>query len=162
MSTRSVIAEPLDGGWRGRYCHWGGSPAGLGRVLFHAVRDHFRGDVRAARAYLLYQHTGWSTISLQGFVSGRPPGYIGPTTMLVNQCYCHGERDEQGGWITSANPNTAWTEWAYVLGTRGLLVLRRDGDGNVEWWTPVARIPWMAPEPNWEAMETAASLEVNA
>ena len=37
MSTRSIIAMKVDGGYRGIYCHFDGYPSGVGKTLL----DHY-------------------------------------------------------------------------------------------------------------------------
>lgn len=65
MGTRSAILRPgiTSEIPEGRYCHWDGYPDGVGAELFHAIRDHFKGDIEAALKFLIDDHpAGWSAI----------------------------------------------------------------------------------------------------
>lgn len=143
--TRSAIARPRDGGWIGVYHHWDGYPSGLGRVLWAALHQTYRGDVQRLRAAVIDDHPGgWSSF---------------PTA----RCYCHdpSRRGEPPmAPLTETDAEPLWIEWVYVLGDHVLTVLasvpRQDQDGREGWgWVVVAQVPWGDPEPDWLAMETA-------
>lgn len=128
MGTRSVVALPEDGAFRGRYCHWDGYPTGVGAALIEIVK---RDGLDTARRTLTADHYGWSSLDAEpthelraGLDDGRfadVPGYGIAYTTEQNQ-------SSESDWITS-NGGDWGTEWAYVLNERGLMVLeRRWGD----------------------------------
>ena len=60
MSTRSIIAIPEGDGWKGRYVHYDGYPAGVGQTVWHIVKT--AGLAEAARI-LTSKPIGWSIIN---------------------------------------------------------------------------------------------------
>lgn len=123
MSTRGAIAQPIPGGWRGRYHHFDSYPSGLGQTLWKLYHEHFDGDIERMWQVLLYDHpAGWSTIVDRDFSlapgytafdsggcehcrqnrlapihTGREPGceYSASEADRRPQCYCHGDRSEE-------------------------------------------------------------------
>ena len=84
MSTRSVIARPVEGpegSFEGRYHHSDGYPSGVGKCLWELAHTQFAGDTRAMLRVLLDDHkAGWSSI-FGDFPSpadfSEPSGYDG-------------------------------------------------------------------------------------
>lgn len=184
MSTRSIISEPCyrdeedeDGGdcphgWRGRYHHSDGYPSGVGQTLWQLYRGHFHQDVAAMRRYLLHEHSGWSTINGADFA--LPPGFIEnvadryetdalgrvdwtkPPKPRGPACYCHGDRNEEGWWITDLAET--WCEWRYLLGDDALGVYEiryalDDGDARTKAETHRGTFPWTGPQPPWHKLD---------
>ena len=145
MGTRSVVALPLDGGFKGRYIHWDGYPTGVGGSLLEIVQ---RDGVERALEVLTQDNYGWSSLdpampaefedvifeNRQAFVAehGRYPvtdpgggdgrfraveGYGTAYTTVQNQS----SPDE---WITDTGDDWG-TEWAYVLNPDSITVLER-------------------------------------
>ena len=94
MSTRSIIARKTEGGFAGVYHHWDGYPVGLGQTL-----------------YRMYKQV-WSSIN--GVDWSQPIGYV--TCLEHNdapQCFCHGDRAEEG-WVADQNSECG-AEFAYAF-----------------------------------------------
>jgi hypothetical protein len=130
MSTRGIIARSTgEGTFSGRYHHWDSYPSGgLGAALIELYRGYFKRDPIRMLEVLLDEHTGWSTIVHKDFK--LKPGYtnIGsrPDSMTIDQfmaqplnrrpqCYCHGQRREEG-WVADETSDCG-AEWAYVFET---------------------------------------------
>ena len=63
MGTRSVVAVPTaGGGWKGRYVHWDGYPAGVGDAVRAIVE---RDGVETAVDTLVVTNYGWSSVAAE-------------------------------------------------------------------------------------------------
>jgi len=151
MGTRSIIAIPDNGTWKGRYCHWDGYPSHMGHALCAIVT---RDGIERARQVLTADTYGWSTInpdtpSIDGVTPDEDadygtaarlaadyevedrfrviPGYgIGytdtETVDLAGEPYQQSHESEWYG------PDAdCWQEWIYVLRDEGLEVLSASG-----------------------------------
>lgn len=119
MSTRAVIARPSGDGFEGRYHHFDGYPAGLGRTLWRLAR-HEEGpfdNLPAMMHTLLDAHYHWSTINNADW--SKSAGYYGldldSTAPRPPACYCHGERSESDPGFIKSDGDDWSTEWAYVI-----------------------------------------------
>lgn len=117
MSTRGVVAVPLEGGgWRGRYVHWGD---GLRPVLV----DILKRDGYAAAVGTLTRHHGWSTIT--GDPDAVLPDYLEPDRFQAvpgyGVAYTPAEFDDE--WITPDTLDGSWLEVVYLLTPDGVAVL---------------------------------------
>lgn len=144
MGTRSVVAEPQGDAWRGRYVHWDGYPSGVGHAVLDIVRQH---GVDTATRVLVTDHYGWSSVNGQdkqelglGYTDGRfqaVPGYgIAYTTEQGQSSpddYITPDGDDWG------------TEWAYVIGPRGLTILVRGYGADAPAWRHVAYVAYAEP-----------------
>jgi hypothetical protein len=155
MSTRSCILRPglEHESPSGRYIHADGYPSGVGKTLYHAIREHFQGDIAAALKLLIDDHpAGWSALAGADFT--LKPGFTnfsvpkkyrhkdGSTdwTAFWNsplqrrpRCYCHGQRHEERADLTLDKASSWGCEYAYVVSpeSRKLYVLSsytKDGD----------------------------------
>lgn len=181
MSTRSCIARPVGDEFEGRYHHSDGYPAGLGVELWSKVQQY---GVERARAFLIDEHTGWSTILYSDW--GKPAGYIediNERLAMSDQpsrppiCFCHGDRSEEGWMIHSRDEEdqALFIEWVYVLGALGMaiyshrlkvgappVVKRKEANGRT-WespryeWVYLDTFPWNGPEPDWGAIQQRGS-----
>ena len=122
MSTRASIARltcvsPVK--WAGRYHHWDGYPSGLGATLWKLYHGHFKRDLGPMLKVLLDDHpAGWSSLNAADF--DQEPGFAEPldsTNQSADQpqCYCHGDREEEGWLVTDENASGSGCEWAYVF-----------------------------------------------
>lgn len=131
MGTRAVVGTPHGQGWRGRYVHWSGSPAHLGRALRRIVE---RDGLPVASRVITTDHYGWSELTgadspelLEGYTDGRfavVPGYgIAYTT----------EQDQSSPdeWFGPEDLEPAGIEWVYVLTHDGLAIWSVDPDGRM-------------------------------
>ena len=185
MSTRAAIARltcvsPVH--FAGRYHHWDGYPSGLGATLWELYHGHFNRDLDMMLKVLLDDHpAGWSSLHAADFA--QEPGFVEPVKSGSEsgdqpQCYCHGDRQEEGWLVTDENASGSGCEWAYVFAsaktTDGkrhdtMLVLSSYtpegkmigmfGMGDDEAvWPVVAVVDLNGTEPNWEQIETAKPL----
>lgn len=169
MSTRAVIARKTARGWSGRYHHCDGYPTGLGAELWRQLRENFKGDLRAMLKILIDEHpAGWDSIlghdlSIQpGFTEDRHllkrGGMVrkrwgGIRERIVRaQCFCHGDRNEEGWTITKSMPCSD-REWGYVLdeSARTMTVLFATG-GKANWFD-CGTLALDGQEPDWEDVE---------
>lgn len=167
MSTRAVIARKTARGWTGRYHHNSGSPTDLGAELWRQVREEFKGDLGAMLSVLIDKHpAGWS--SILGAKWEHAPGYTEDRHELRKkgrkrwgsiqkrayraQCFCHGDRKEEGYSFTKSQPNGD-IEWAYVIdeAARTLTVLHGVG-GKLNWFS-CGTFALEGAEPAWEDVE---------
>ena len=151
MGTRSVVAFPTDGGFKGRYIHWDGYPTGVGATLLMIVQ---RDGVEQALRVLTEENYGWSGLDddapaefetvthdqRQAFVAehGRypisDPGDGDGRFRLVEDygtayTTVSGQSSEDE-WITDTGDDCG-TEWAYVVYDDHITVLERVwNDGN--------------------------------
>lgn len=116
MGTRSIIAIPTDDSWKGRYVHWDGYPANMGKELTAIIqRDGYETAVKV----LTEDHKSWSSISSRQ-PSADPlggitvPGY-GVAHMDVPE--------DQDPWLFPGDED--WTEWVYLLLPFGIAVYER-------------------------------------
>ena len=186
MSTRAAIARlncvsPVK--WAGRYHHWDGYPSGLGATLWKLYHGHFKRDLNSMLKVLLDDHpAGWSSLNSTDF--DQQPGFTEPMNSANQsadqpQCYCHGDREEEGWLITDENASGSGCEWAYVFtSTKAVDGKRHDtmlvlpsyspdgkmigmfgmGDDQAV-WPVVAVVNLNGEEPNWEQMEGATPLD---
>lgn len=164
MSTRGIIARKTPKGWIGRYHHYDSNPEWLGMTLYTLANGFFKGDLKKMMRVLTVEHTGWSTINDKDFQ--WPPQFISHDTIQhevtqlfkanVPQCYCHGERNDEG-WVV--HPSDEPQEWAYVVdvqkGTMDVLW----GNGPGKKWRYVQTVAFAQPEPDWAIVECGANLE---
>jgi hypothetical protein len=177
MSTRGCIARlqqrsPLE--FKGVYHHWDSYPSGLGRTLFRIRRRDFNGDTKAMLNALIDKHAaGWSTIVgrdfalTPGFCTARVPGQDTDDEDKRPECYCHGDRSEEGWTVTHKNAAGSGVEYAYVFDGPRMLILGSfccDGAKMVGMfgvgdpkaiWSVIAEVDLDGPEPDWTAMDTA-------
>lgn len=86
------------------------------------------------------------------------------------QCYCHGDRDEEGWDVDQDNASGSGCEYAYVITGRKMTVLSSyaEFDGERQKmigffgmgaedaeWQPIGYVDFDKPAPNWEAMYKA-------
>lgn len=121
MSTRSIVAIPLDNGFRGRYVHSDGYPTHMGRAL-HIIAK--RDGVEKARRTLVEDHFSWSVLfpersdeELGEFAHGRDDTAVSG----YGVAYKEATADE---WCDSKDPDGD-LEWAYVLNDTSVSVLMR-------------------------------------
>lgn len=154
MGTRSVVGTPnRDGGWRGRYIHWDGYPAGVGCALLKIRHDLFPDDLPAMIEHLTVTHTGWSTLTGETPEPDRYTLSVGNHgAVAVPGCgVAYIEPEAEAWWIESDGDNGG-TEWCYLLLPRGIEVLEavRDGGHATGWfgsnygadWTLRGSVPW--------------------
>ncbi len=184
--TRAAIARltqvsPVR--FAGRYHHWDGYPSGLGATLWQLYHGHFQGDLDPILKVLLDDHpAGWSSLHATDF--DQEPGFADPLDSANQsadqpQCYCHGDRNEEGWLVTERNASGSGCEWAYVFtsakSTDGkrhdtMLVLSSYtphgkmigmfGMGDDEaMWPVVAVVDLNGKEPDWERIESATPLD---
>ncbi len=132
---------------------------------------------------LLDDHpAGWSSLHATDF--DQEPGFADPLDSANQsadqpQCYCHGDREEEGWLVTERNASGSGCEWAYVFtsakstdGNRHntMLVLSSYtphgkmigmfGMGDDEAiWPVVAVVDLNGTEPNWEHLESVTRLD---
>jgi hypothetical protein len=175
MATRGCIARKAANGIEARYHHWDSYPSALGAALFHLYHDHFQCDVEAMLAVLIDQHpAGWSTINDKDF--SLAPGF---STFEFNagvgrsfnsqlyyqqlavyekteqarrpQCYCHGERHEEGHLYTSLpEAHQSGAAYAYVIDSSTLCMEVYALRPNERL---IAQVDLNGDEPNWDEME---------
>lgn len=137
MSTRSIIAVPAGGSWRGRYCHSDGYPSHQLRQLLALVA---RDGLEQVRTTLTETHSGWSYIEADRVDLpsewregderyAEVPGYgLAYTTKVValpgNPQYQQISEDE---WFSFEEPAESDAEWGYVLDSRNILIYTNDG-----------------------------------
>ena len=151
MGTRSVVAIPLDGGFKGRYIHWDGYPSGVGQNLLDIIK---RDGLERAIEVLTRENYGWSSLNPDGPDSfdpqidykdraaweakeGRshhsdPGGGDGRFRAVKGYGTAYTTVDGQSSpeeWITDSSDDWG-TEWAYVLNPNWITVLQR------RWGTP--------------------------
>lgn len=131
MSTRAVVAIPMDNGFRGRYVHSDGYPTHMGRALHAIVK---RDGAEQARKVLIENHHEWYVLfpdrtedELREFTYGdmhAVPGYGVRYDDLADCDDCWWDsRDDDGD-----------LEWAYVLNDTAVSVLHRaDRFTNPRW-----------------------------
>lgn len=125
MGTRSIIAVPLDNGFRGRYCHWGGYPTAMAATLSKIIR---RDGIDKARTVLIEEHTGWSVIDGEGQRDDHNvPGYGKAYTGEPDEWWTH--KDADGG-----------CGWAYVLNDTVISILMPTDDETS--WEHVGDLPY--------------------
>lgn len=127
MGTRSIIAEPTDNGFRGRYAHWDGYPTAMGRNLWLIIA---RDGLDKAIAALIKDNTGWSRIGPdladnRVNVAGYGEAYLPP---------------DPDDWWDQTFIN-AGIEWAYVLNRKAVSILRPDPD-HIKGWEHVGDLPY--------------------
>lgn len=132
MSTRSIIAVPMDNGFRGRYCHLDGYPSHQVPVLLKIVA---RLGVERASEVLTREHHSWSLLT------GEEAAYRGLGTYRhvpgVGSAHLDGD---PGEWFDQNCPSGIF-EYAYVLNTTNLTVLTASPQG----FTTHARVPYEQP-----------------
>ena len=119
MSTRSIIARKTEEGFEGTYHHWDGYPSGLGYSLWHIYKSiavDQEGTLEDMLDLLIDAHpTGWSSIN--GVDWTQPIGYVSDYArgkeMNAPQCFCHGDRAEEG-WVANQDSKCG-AEFAYAF-----------------------------------------------
>src|SRR3990167_6687419 len=160
MSTRSVIARPVEGpegSWEGRYHHSDGYPSGVGKTLWEHLHGDYAGDIFGMLQFLIDDHPGgWSSINNHDW--SQPPGFRNLSKPAKKSwddffaeehkkgpaCYCHGDRSEKGWLETGGGEGTK--EWLYVIDP--LRETFRVQGYNVDHTFPIA-----GTEPDWAALE---------
>lgn len=129
MGTRSIIAIPEGKtGFRGRYCHWDGYPAGVGHALRSIV---LRDGMETAIRTLIMDNYGWSSVNAraeQELDSTNDDGRFAP---IPGYGIAYTTKDGQSSpdmWLT--RKDESWCEWAYVLHSDHIDVYRATG---VKW-----------------------------
>jgi hypothetical protein len=147
MSTRSVIArvDGQEGGFKGVYHHWDGSPTWLGKKLWSLLNGQFKGNLNAMLTYLIDQHSaGWSSLE-SSENKGKP------------ECYCHPKRQRaatpQANWYTHENVETD-IEYVYAFDEEQrrlyVRVTRHDAEEIID---------LDGDEPDWGKIQCGAELE---
>lgn len=135
MGTRSIIAVPYgEDSWRGRYVHWDGYPAHMGKELSAIIlRDGYDKAVQV----LTEDHKSWSSIH-----SNRAPDGQGGT-FVPGYGVAHNDiPDRDYPWLYPGDED--WTEWVYLLLRGGIVVYERSnsdagdqfrgmGDDGTDW-----------------------------
>ena len=162
MSTRGAIARVEGDGFKGVYHHWDSYPSGLGATLYQIYHDHFKEDLEAMLKVLIDEHpAGWSTINGGDFA--QTPGFLNEHGDNDRpQCYCHGDRKEEGSEVTHLNAAGIGVEYVYAFDGHTMLVLSSYteegkkmigmfgmGDPKAR-WRIMARVDLDGPEPDWE------------
>lgn len=175
MATRGCIARKTASGIEARYHHWDSYPSGLGAALFHLYQGHFQRDIEAMLSVLIDQHpAGWSTINDRDF--SLTPGFstfefdagVGRSfnselyyqqleayekteRARRPQCYCHGERHEEGHLYTSLpEARQSGVEFAYVIDPQTCcmaVMSLRAGEQRL-----IAEVDLNGDEPDWDEM----------
>ena len=118
MSTRSIIARKTEEGFAGVYHHWDGYPTALGQTLYRMYR-HLANNTTTNQTIpfltelLIDEHpAGWSSIN--GVDWTQPVGYVtGVDDNDAPQCFCHGDRSEDG-WVADQDSECG-AEFAYAF-----------------------------------------------
>lgn len=121
MATRALIARGNLNGWEARYHHWDGYPSGLGATLYKLFNGYFEKDAKAMLKVLIDDHpAGWSTINAADW--NLEPGFLEYDSRkdleepYRPQCYCHGDRKEEGGPTIKDTDGDFWgAEYCYVI-----------------------------------------------
>ena len=120
MGTRSIIAVPTDDSWKGRYVHWDGYPANMGKELTAIIqRDGYETAVKV----LTQDHKSWSGINSNPI---DPQGH----TLVPGYGVAHADIPaDDDPWILPGDED--WTEWVYLLLPFGIAVYERsNGDAG--------------------------------
>lgn len=124
MSTRGVIARLVSPGkFKGRYHHWDSYIKGLGASLHELYHTHFNKDIDTMLKTLIDDHpAGWSTICGRDWTQ-EPRGeqrddLRKKQSELPPECFCHGDRKEEGCVFTEENASGSGCEYAYAF-TKG-------------------------------------------
>ena len=173
MSTRGAIVRFTNGElthFAGRYHHWGSYPSGLGATLWALYHGHFQRDLRRMLEVLIDEHpAGWSAINHEDW--NLSPGY-GLGDRAHPQCYCHGDRSEEGHLVTHESAAGIGCEYVYGFDEGPTLVVLasfcEDGNKMIGMfgsgdpkavWKEIGRVPLNEPEPDWERIECGEHLE---
>lgn len=119
MATRGGIARVTGSGtFKGRYHHWDGYPAGLGKTLWTLYRERYGKDLDKMLAELIDEHpAGWSTINDADW--SLPPGFTeyrrGVEKTRRPECFCHGDRHEEAWEIDEKNSSGSGCEYVYAF-----------------------------------------------
>lgn len=121
MGTRGGIVRVTgDGTFKGRYHGFDSYPDGLGKTLWELYRERHNKNLDAMLKELIDEHpAGWSSINVADW--SVPPGYGGRSRNDKSraQCYCHGERSEQGMDLTEKNAAEVGCEYIYAFDKEG-------------------------------------------
>ena len=120
MGTRSIIAVPTDDSWKGRYVHWDGYPANMGKELTAIIqRDGYETAVKV----LTQDHKSWSSIN------SNPTDPEG-NTIVPGYGIAHADIPaDDDPWILPGDED--WTEWVYLLLPFGIAIYERsNGDAG--------------------------------
>ena len=120
MSTHSIIATPMDNGFRGRYCHQDGYPTHQARVLLEIIAAL---GVARATEVLTREHHSWSVLTASTYDLTHRQGFLAVTG--VGRAYPHDEPDQ---WYDQRSAREM-ADYVYVLNTTSLAVLANSGDG---------------------------------
>lgn len=153
MSTRSVVARPLDGGFEGRYIHSDGYPSGVGRDLHTLV---LRDGVEKVREVMIEQHYGWSYTapgaatepSSLGERGKVVPGYgLAYTDTVIDMNGAPYQQATEDKWIRN-DTDDGMCEYAYVLNDKSIAVLI-----NEDTWKHVTDIDYTADLSTWDEVK---------
>jgi hypothetical protein len=109
MSTRSLIgrAGKVEGEFTARYSHWDGFPTAKGPELFELIRKRFKGDAKAAIAFLVDKHpAGWSSLA-------ECPCYCHP--QLSKRPEFKNRKPERPQLFTNKDVENSDAEWLYIF-----------------------------------------------
>ncbi|KKN86984.1 hypothetical protein LCGC14_0262530 [marine sediment metagenome] len=180
MSTRGAIVRVFGDGFKGVYHHWDSYPEGLGQTLWELFHEQFGQDVERMLKFLIDEHpAGWSTLNGADF--SMMPGYVelgrkidSPDERRGPECYCHGDRSEEGNEVTEKDAAGIGVEWVYAFRDTVMIVLssyNEDGHkmigmfgmGNENArWRIVTQIDLLGEEPDWEMIKKDGKVVVNA
>jgi hypothetical protein len=150
MSTRAVIARQTRDGWEGVYQHSDGYPTGLGKELWHCLRDEYLGDLIRFVEEIIEAHPGGWSHFCKAIPRDLWPEYerSGASKDFFEQharreCYCHSpyfaqrdgscapdsphnRREAPSGRISydPAADGAGDLEWAYCFGPGSLTVFQ--------------------------------------
>lgn len=183
MGTRSFVAEPRGDSYAGRYVHWDGYPTHMGATLWRLVERDGLERVRQVllHEHAGWSNLKADYPDFTGVVADRNAPYGSPERELWVWETCHSDgrfapvigygvaytttileghlgqaryqqvKDED--WITPEGDDYG-TEWGYVLGEGGLMVLKVEwrGDRQPSAHLLVGMFPWGV-EPDWEQVQ---------
>jgi hypothetical protein len=133
MATRSIIAVPHKGGWRGRYCHWDGYPDAKVPDLLLLVR---RDGLEQARKNLM--KNAWSSIyasktKLAEMWHGNADDFS-----LVDG-YGIAYKEDKPHLFTDKSKNFGWAQFLYLLADDKLCVYEAQVVGDKTTWKLVKK-----------------------
>lgn len=114
MSTNAIVGIPTGTGFTGRYVHWDGYPAGVGRAVANIVK---RDGTELAVKTLTEDYTEWSQVT-----GDDDPASTGPI-IVKGYGIAYDDQDETY-WY---DENSRGPEWAYAITTESIVVWRWSG-----------------------------------
>lgn len=191
--TRLVSSNPIR--FSGVYHHWDSYPESLGKTLWELYHAVFGKDMDALLKMVVDEHpAGWSSLHTSTFASIQSIGAEPNDTELRMRndlarltgaaelssdlnCYCHGERSEEGWEVNERNAAGSGIEYCYAFGDGDKSILEPAGrntmfvlssyrlngdkmigmfgfgDGKAK-WRVIAEVDLNGDEPNWEHIAT--------